>query len=319
MELVERYLRTVRILLPASQREDITAELRDALLTLREERETELNRPLTLDEQEDLLREVGHPVIVAGRYRRQQYLIGPDLYPLYRFALLLVLAIVLGSSVLAGIVTAVAGEPSGVVIGRTIGIAWNGVFVTIGAITFVFATLQRYVPGRDFLRNWRPRDLPDVPKARLTRWFEHVAAIVITLIFIFWWTNVLNVPPVLPLDGGQNVRLQLAPIWQDLFWPVFLFAAGTLAAHGLRLLTKTPGRVGHAVDVILQLILLAIAIAALRAGHWVDISGVGLSPDAMVKVDRGVNTGVHISLFVCIVIAMILGGISIRRLVRRDA
>jgi len=39
MDLIDRYLDTVRLFLPRDQRDDITAELRDVLLTRREEKE----------------------------------------------------------------------------------------------------------------------------------------------------------------------------------------------------------------------------------------------------------------------------------------
>ena len=41
MDLIERYLDAVRLFLPRDQRDDITAELRDVLLTRREEKEAE--------------------------------------------------------------------------------------------------------------------------------------------------------------------------------------------------------------------------------------------------------------------------------------
>jgi hypothetical protein len=45
MELIDRYLAAVGVLLPNRQREDITAELRDALTTQRDEQQAELGRP----------------------------------------------------------------------------------------------------------------------------------------------------------------------------------------------------------------------------------------------------------------------------------
>ena len=88
---------------------DITAELREALLSRREDKEAETGHPLTRGEEEDLLRAFGHPLVVAARYGRQHYLVGPELYPLYVFALKILLAIIAGSAVITGIVNAAVG------------------------------------------------------------------------------------------------------------------------------------------------------------------------------------------------------------------
>ena len=69
MELIDRYLAAVGILLPRDQREDITAELRDVLLTHREDKEAELGRPLTRAEGEALLMDFGHPAAVVGDWQ----------------------------------------------------------------------------------------------------------------------------------------------------------------------------------------------------------------------------------------------------------
>src|SRR5579875_1893492 len=95
MDLVEDYLHFVALLLPRAQREDIVAELRDTILTRIEAREAELGRKLTPDETEQVLREIGHPLLVAARYREgPQHLVGPALYPYWAFAVKLALTIV---------------------------------------------------------------------------------------------------------------------------------------------------------------------------------------------------------------------------------
>ena len=43
MDLIDRYLDTVRLLLPGGQRNDIIAELRDLLMSRREEQEAAMN------------------------------------------------------------------------------------------------------------------------------------------------------------------------------------------------------------------------------------------------------------------------------------
>src|SRR5579871_6062790 len=109
MDLIERYLAAIGPLLPGGQRADILEELREALLGRREEREAELGRPLTRDEDAALLRAFGNPLVVAGRYGAQRYLIGPELYPLYVIALKVLVAIVAVGAVINGIVHSAVG------------------------------------------------------------------------------------------------------------------------------------------------------------------------------------------------------------------
>src|SRR5271165_6131818 len=77
MELIDRYLQSVRMALPKAERNDVIRELTDEILSQVEEKEAALGRPLNEDEQVDLLKQLGHPLLLAGRYRKQRYLIDP--------------------------------------------------------------------------------------------------------------------------------------------------------------------------------------------------------------------------------------------------
>ena len=90
MELIDRYLQAVGFWLPRKQKEDILAELSEDLHSQVEEQEAKLGRKLAEPEIECLLKMRGRPVLVANRYLPQQYLIGPLLFPIYRFVLMIV-------------------------------------------------------------------------------------------------------------------------------------------------------------------------------------------------------------------------------------
>ena len=83
MGLVERYLSAISAQPPCREADDIVAELGDAIASRIEDREEALGRPLTADEIEALVKDFGHPLVVAARYRNQQWLIGPEVYPFY--------------------------------------------------------------------------------------------------------------------------------------------------------------------------------------------------------------------------------------------
>jgi len=55
MELIDRYLQSVKWMLPRKQQDDVIRELYDEILSPVEEKEDALGRPLTEDEQVALL------------------------------------------------------------------------------------------------------------------------------------------------------------------------------------------------------------------------------------------------------------------------
>jgi hypothetical protein len=160
MDLVNEYLRAVAALLPKAQREDIIAELRDTILTRIEEREGDLGRPLTDDEVEAVLREIGHPVVVAARYREgPQHVVGPTLYPYWLFAVKAAITLqVLVALVVVFIRTVAFGDFAGA-LGHAIGGGVTGSLVLIGAATCAAWFVERHGARIDYLDKWRVRDL----------------------------------------------------------------------------------------------------------------------------------------------------------------
>ena len=161
MTLIDRYLAAVAAQLPKAQREDITAELRDDIETRIEAREDNLGRPLTDDEIEAVLREVGHPLTVAGRYRAgPQHLVGPELYPWWLFGVKVGLVFLAAVVLLGAIVQTVIGE---IEVGRAIGRAFhdlfNGGVMLIGLATIAGFIIERMEKKPAFLTDWRVKDL----------------------------------------------------------------------------------------------------------------------------------------------------------------
>ena len=93
MDLLERYLQAVRFFLPRQQQDDIVRELSENLVSEMEDQREARGRPLTEDEEADILRRHGHPMLVAGRYQSRQQLIGSAFFPIYVFALKLGLGV----------------------------------------------------------------------------------------------------------------------------------------------------------------------------------------------------------------------------------
>ena len=159
MDLVNEYLRAVSVLLPKAQREDIIAELRDTILTSIEAREAELGRPLKDEEVEAVLREVGHPLVVAARYREgPQHVVGPTLYPYWSFAVKVGIILQLAIGLVVLLVRSIGGDfPEA--FGQAMGSAITGVLIIVGLATIAAWLIERQGWQIEYLKTWRVRDL----------------------------------------------------------------------------------------------------------------------------------------------------------------
>src|ERR1700722_9531659 len=131
MELLDRYLRAVEFWLPKEQRGDVIDELSDDLRSEIDDKRAAAGRAPSEDEIAAILKERGHPMLVAGRYLPQQYLIGPTLLPLYRFVLraLLLWILVPAFVLVIAPIAVIGGEgPIGVLIATVLGLAQAALF-----------------------------------------------------------------------------------------------------------------------------------------------------------------------------------------------
>jgi len=158
--MLEDYLRAVSRLLPKAKRDDIVAELRDEILTRIEARESELGRPLTADETQQLLRDFGHPIVVAARYRDEpQYAVGPAFYPYWVFAVRLIVLVQICVSIIVFLVRIIGGGNVAEAFGQAIGSGVTGAMTLIGFATVAAWLIERKTIHIDYFNTWRVRDL----------------------------------------------------------------------------------------------------------------------------------------------------------------
>ncbi len=129
MDLVDRYVYAVKRHLPASQQDDIINELTDDILSQIKDKEEELGRPLGEAEQEAILKQYGHPYLLAMRYRPQQYLIGPALFPFYFPALKIALGLAFGVQVIIAFTIGLAQNTPGRILPQVV--AFPGVALQV--------------------------------------------------------------------------------------------------------------------------------------------------------------------------------------------
>ncbi|AQR62831.1 hypothetical protein BZG35_15090 [Brevundimonas sp. LM2] len=160
-DMIERYLEAVAAQLPVDERDDIIAELRDLILSRVEAREETLGRPLTDDEREAILREIGHPLVVAARYRKgPDSLIGPELFPYWLYGVKAGLLVLVTLSAIGLFIRLVSGGDGA---NQAIGQAINGVIgsglTLVGVLTVTGALMEHYGVRPKWLTDWRVKDL----------------------------------------------------------------------------------------------------------------------------------------------------------------
>jgi hypothetical protein len=300
MDLLDRYLSAIRWNLPRTARaDDIIAELRDVIASRIEEREEALGRPLDKDETSALLRDFGHPLIVAARYGTQQWLIGPDLFPFYWFSLKVVLALCVLIMIVSNAAGAIMGqEPLMRALAHGFGGAWWSLLGNAGLVTLIFAIIERTGWLSGYLNSWSPEQLPDLGELKVKpkgAW-ELVFEVAMGIAFLLWWGGVIHVP--LLYSNVKGVSIAPAPVWTLYYWPIFALLAARLGLNVIQLL-RPRWRAAHAA-IAVGLAAAGVALLSLiyRAGEWVIVTAPGMAPDQL----RDLRESLHLSLRITIVV-----------------
>ena len=239
MELLDRYLQAVIKHLPWERQDDIIAELRANLEAQLEDKEAELGRPLTKEEAEEWLKQIGSPIKVAARYQRQQYLIGPALFPTYSYILKLVLTWATVIYVIASVVT-IAARGLGVealagisLVHAALRLPWIWL-INAAITTLIFAAVElagarfpgKIYPLAPMTPPWSPPDLPPVGTgdgdwAKPRSFTKSLLEVFFGCLFLAYILLVPHYPFLLLGPGAWYLRslpYQLAPVWWTFYW-----------------------------------------------------------------------------------------------------
>jgi len=326
MELLDRYLQAVKKHLPWQGQDDIIAELRANLEAQLEDKEAELGRLLTKEEMEEWLKQIGAPIQVAGRYQRQQYLIGPAVFPTYWYVLRLVLIWSTAIYSIAKVVeTAVNGQGAEAYLNAALGLPWMWL-ISAAFITLTFAVIE--MTGARFLSKmtplapmgpvWSPADLPQIDSSeKKPRSFAlALAEVIFGCLFLVWLLLVPRFPFLMFGPGAWYLQASpytLAPVCLTFYWSLVCLNAFELTwkiVVFIRGAWQGPKRWRHLSMHALSLIPLSILVTA--PGH-VLVQVKGSAPDAAGLVARvaEANSGIHkaVVLVVAIVVLQLIWGI----------
>ena len=293
MDVLEHYVHAVRTFLPRSQQDDIGKELSANIQAQMDDRETKLGRALSEAEQEDLLQQHGHPMIVAGRYQTNQgslvfgrQLIGPSLFPLYLKVFGFTLGISLALSLLVRIALSASGTP--ITFEGTITTMALQIFFQFAIVTFIFAMVQHALPT--FRWNAHRRSEPH-PVVRVTHPIprqESIAQIVALIVVLFWVWVVFERLSL--LIGPASENFQIGSIWQQVVAPTVLIFVVSIAQAVVTLFRPAWMRFRLVVRLGTECGGLLVLVFLLRAGHWVVLVN-GHSGNALLTINAYVSYG----------------------------
>jgi hypothetical protein len=290
MDLLDRYLKSVASALPAAQRDDIIKELSENIRSQMEDKEGELGRSLNETEVEAILKQHGHPLLVAGRYRQDhrtvafgRQLIGPTLFPFYIKVLSFNLGFT-GIILLIIFLALFAGGQSFSIFPTFL----YQLLIQFGIVTLIFAAADRH--WTKFPDRWDPRSLktiwhpgfatqtdavagpasrPQTDPTRISR-FESISQFVALGVSIIWLRVVQHSPFM--ILGPAAAFVKPAPVWHQFYLPVVLLALAGMLQAGINLLRpdwvrlRSVFRIGSAIGWLL------IWFFLFKAGTWVVLA-----------------------------------------------
>ncbi len=218
MELIENYVRAVGERLHPSRREDVEAELRASIYDALEARGAD---PESEADVVSVLAALGDPASMASGYQPNRwYLIGPELFPLFRRVLRLALVAVVLASIAGFAVTLMLGGfaefRAGELLLATLGYAVRAALAALVVIVAGFAWLQRAEvklpgPAGPAETRWDPRALPVRHPADRAARFDSLASLVVSAVVLVILGSVAGAAR----DGVARAPEALRPLLQD--------------------------------------------------------------------------------------------------------
>ncbi len=189
--LFKNYAEEAGRYLPRRKREDIQLEIYTMLEDALEDKSCQLGKPADEEMALEMLREFGPPINFAAAYRKDDYLIGPRMFPFFKWVSVLVLGLYT-LQFLIGLGLSI-GEGA-LALGDLLENGLGGLFETIGSLVFAFAILERTIPDSwhvwpftEFAKTWNPAELKgDKLRERVKPgelWVESIFLIGMILLF----------------------------------------------------------------------------------------------------------------------------------------
>jgi hypothetical protein len=287
-DLIPRYLSAVERRLPKEESKDIIAELKEAIASKVESKEAQLGRPAETDDVAAVLKEFGHPVVVASRYTGRDHLIGPQLYPWFWDAQRVGVGLVFVVGIIIAAVRALESDRTMSVIIQGIGGAIEMAIWTFGVITVVFIVMERTRANIQIAKGWNPRTLPDDHIRKPKPLFDSVFALAFDAIFILWWVKVVELPNDVP-GRNNSMELHFSEAWAQLHTPILVLALLVAAVHVADILHPAWSRLRAGVSILGHIGGLAVLWVLFRAGPLVSVTAAEAESQRALELAHTIN------------------------------
>ena len=324
MTLVDRYLRAVRDHLPRADQDDIINELADSLQSRIEDEASSRGRPLLEAEEAAILKEFGHPMAVAARFRGDERsvtfggrLIGPELFPAY----MKVLAVNVAITLLIAAIALVAGSP--------IWSGFLGILVPL-AIQFTIVTAIFVWIDRRWIRDpdgWDPRTVnsmgPDVDVSTLDGIANqllgkaHTRAVSVATSVLEIGVTAVVLTVALQFAPPERIGfMEPGPGWRDVYWPGIAILVAAFITPVVNLVRPRWTRFRVASHLAVDLAVIVLGIVSLALGTWVLLADPATATAQEMDVVNGINTIARISIAATVVLTAVTAALELRRLLR---
>ncbi len=287
-DLMDRYLAAVERRLPKETAKDIVAELREAISAKLEAQEAELGRAAETEHLSAIIKDFGHPVVVASRYSGRDYLIGPRLYPWFWDAQRVGVGLVFVLGIIIAAVRALESNRAMAAVIQGIGGAIEMAIWTFGVVTVVFIIMERTKADIQLAKGWDPRRLPQDHIRAPRPLFDSVFALAFDAIFILWWIKVVDFPNDVP-GRNNSMELHFAEAWGQVHTPILVLALLTAAVHISDIVHPAWSRLRAVVSIVGHIGGLAVLWVLYRAGPLVSVTASAAESQRALELANTIN------------------------------
>lgn len=267
-ELLDRYIQSVKTMLPPDKMEDIAAEIRSNLQSLVEDQAIQLGRELTIQELSAILKQHGHPVLVANRYHEEprRGLISPQLFPFYWFTLRAVFGLWVTVRVIIAVFEFQGTATAGSILPRLSRDILRAGFIIGAGVTLLFAAWEYLEFKFRYSQRWKPESLPPVPVPIRQPQPRPMVQIVGGVVWLIFWAMALFLPAMYWVWGGRGVFSPSDAVYA-MRLPLWLLALGGISQSWLNYTRFAASEWRGVLRVAVSVAGIVLAIFVLRAGH----------------------------------------------------
>ena len=271
MSVIENYLHEVEEYLTSDTDSDVLQELESSIYDAVEEQESEQGRELTNEETAAILLKFGAPIDVAAKYAPQQYLIGPELFPSFRYGLQVMFGFVVVLQCLNILLRAVGSESGHFSIAHLLWVIFTSSVWGFASLVVIFGLVEKNgVKGPGIIPSWDPLKSSARKQTKGDREDAVTNVISDTVMLILW--NLWVGPSAI---GGKNISqftISFPDMYLTLFWPVNALIVVSLLLYGWQLFSNNWNKLRINVAVALDVVSLIVIALLLTSADQVVIS-----------------------------------------------